>query len=39
MNDNNIFRRTLGKLNLLGQDWGGQKKVTKTMYEKEHFPY
>ena len=39
MNDNNIFRRTLGKLNLLGQDWGSQKKVTKTMYEKEHFPY
>lgn len=39
MNDNNIFRRTLGKLNFIGQDWGSQKKVTKTMYEKEHFPY
>lgn len=39
MNDKNIFRRTLGKLNLIGQDWGNQKKVTKVMYEKEHFPY
>lgn len=39
MNDNNFLRRTLGKLGFIGQEWGPTKKVTKTMYEKEHFPY
>ena len=39
MNDDNIFRRTLGKLGIIGQDWGSQKRVTKSMYEKKHFPY
>lgn len=39
MNDSNIFRRTLGKLGLIGQDWGDQKRITKSMYEKKHFPY
>lgn len=39
MKDDNIFRRTLGALGLIGQDWGSQKKITKDMYEKKHFPY
>jgi len=39
MNNNNIYRRTMGNANQLGQSWGGQKTVTQSMYERPHFPY
>ena len=39
MKDSYMYRRTMGNENRLGQNWGGQKTVTKVMYERPHFPY